>query len=207
MAVTERVAAGDGLERVQEALGTLATEARLNFDHVDVWCAPKDLVEVATRLRDGDGLQFRFFTFLSAIDRSEWKVEGDAQEGQQQDAPEEQEVERPAGGDVHDPPAGKLEVLIHLYSPEHALNVNIHVPLGAPECPTLTGVFRGAIWHERETYEMFGIDFEGHPRLVNLYLPEDFEGHPLLKSFKLPTRIVKDWPGAKDPEEAAAGGR
>jgi NADH:ubiquinone oxidoreductase subunit C len=55
---------------------------------------------------------------------------------------------------------------------------------------------------------MFGIDFEGHPRLVNLYLTEDFEGNPGLKSFKLPARTtVKDWPGAKDPEEAAAGGR
>jgi NADH-quinone oxidoreductase subunit C len=54
---------------------------------------------------------------------------------------------------------------------------------------------------------MFGIDFEGHPGLINLYLPEDFDGHPGLRSFKLPSRFVKDWPGAKDPEEAAGGGR
>jgi NADH-quinone oxidoreductase subunit C len=72
---------------------------------------------------------------------------------------------------------------------------------------SIADVYAGAGWHERETHEMFGIDFPGHPRLVNLYLPEDFEGHPLLKSFKLPGRVVKEWPGAKDPEEAAAGGR
>jgi NADH:ubiquinone oxidoreductase subunit C len=55
---------------------------------------------------------------------------------------------------------------------------------------------------------MYGIDFEGHPRLVGLYLPEDFDGHPGLRSFKLPSRsLVKEWPGAKDPDEAAAGGR
>jgi NADH-quinone oxidoreductase subunit C len=87
--------------------------------------------------------------------------------------------------------------------------VNVHVPLdfNRPECPSITDVYVGAQWHERETWEMFGIDFPGHPRLVNLYLPEDFEGHPLLKSFKLPSRSVKEWPGAKDPEEATAGGR
>ena len=57
------------------------------------------------------------------------------------------------------------------------------------------------------THLEYGIDFEGHPQLVHLYLPEDFEGHPGLKSFKLPGRTtVKPWPGAKDPEEAAAGG-
>jgi NADH:ubiquinone oxidoreductase subunit C len=54
---------------------------------------------------------------------------------------------------------------------------------------------------------MFGVEFEGNSNLSNLYLPEDFEGHPLLRSFKLPSRFVKAWPGAKDPEEASAGGR
>jgi NADH:ubiquinone oxidoreductase subunit C len=204
--VLERVGAQDALERVQAALGTLVTEAKLNHEHIWLSCRPESLVEVATKLRDGDGLQLRFFTFLSAIDRSEWKVENGG--GAQQPSPETAaEMVEPPGEDVHEPPHGKLEVLVHLYSPDHAIHVDIHVPLAAPTCPSLTGVFRGAMWHERECHEMFGIHFEGHPRLVNLYLPEDFEGHPLLKSFKLPTRIVKDWPGAKDPEEAAAGGR
>jgi NADH-quinone oxidoreductase subunit C len=99
-------------------------------------------------------------------------------------------------------------VLIHVYAPERGTEVVVHVPLAAekPSCPTITGVYAGAMWHERECFEMYGIDFEGHPHLVNLYLPEDFEGHPGLRSFRLPTRtVVKDWPGAKDPEEAAAG--
>jgi NADH-quinone oxidoreductase subunit C len=81
------------------------------------------------------------------------------------------------------------------------------VDLEAPSCPSITDLFHGALWHERETHEMFGIDFAGHPRLVNLYLPEDFVGNPMRKAFKLPGRVIKDWPGAKDPEEAAAGGR
>lgn len=62
------------------------------------------------------------------------------------------------------------------------------------------GVYPGANWHEREAAEMFGISFEGHPNLVQLYLPGGFEGHPLRKSFPLLTREVKPWPGTVDVE-------
>jgi NADH-quinone oxidoreductase subunit C len=180
MPVTSRVTEQEALERVQGALGDKAVEPRINFGQVDIACAPEDLVEVATILRDDPGLSCRFFTFLSAVDRTVFGEEGQG-----------------------------LEVLVHLYSPAHVLHVSIHVPVNpaAPVCPSITNVFAGADWHERETHEMFGIHFDGHPNLSNLYLPEDFEGHPLLKSFKLPGRLVKEWPGAKDPDEAAAGGR
>ena len=75
----------------------------------------------------------------------------------------------------------------------------------APSLPTATGVFRGAAWHERETYEMFGIGFEGHPHLVPLLLPDAFEGHPLRKDFVLAARAAKPWPGAKEPGESGDG--
>lgn len=52
------------------------------------------------------------------------------------------------------------------------------------EIPTITGVYAGANWHERETAEFFGINFTGHPHLVNLLLPEDADFHPLRKDFK-----------------------
>jgi NADH-quinone oxidoreductase subunit C len=69
---------------------------------------------------------------------------------------------------------------------------------------TLTGVFSGASWHERETFEMFGVIFEGHPNLVPLLLPDGFEGHPLRKDFVLAARAAKAWPGAKEPGESDA---
>ena len=101
-----------------------------------------------------------------------------------------------------------LEVVVTLYSVTNENTVILNVPLGGDGAmPTLTGVFRSADWHEREAHEMFGINFEGHPNLVKLYLPEDFVGNPLLKSFKLASRVYKPWPGAKDPSEAAGGGR
>ncbi len=68
------------------------------------------------------------------------------------------------------------------------------------EIESLVDVFAGANWHERETYEMFGINFLNHPNLIKLYLPDDYEGNPLLKSFELISREVKPWPGEVDVE-------
>ena len=102
-----------------------------------------------------------------------------------------------------------FEVLVVLYSTVHLCTVRIKVPVSKADArvPSITGVFRGADWHERECAEMFGIHFDGHPNLVKLYLPPDFEGHPLLKSFRLASRTYKPWPGAKDPGERETGGR
>lgn len=68
------------------------------------------------------------------------------------------------------------------------------------EIESLVDVFAGANWHEREAYEMFGINFLNHPNLIKLYLPDDYEGNPLLKSFELISREVKPWPGEVDVE-------
>jgi NADH-quinone oxidoreductase subunit C len=186
MPVLERVTPEDALERVRAAVGELAGEVRLNFDHVAIICEPANFPALMKVLRDADDLRCHFFTFLSGIDRTVF------------------------GGVDNEEKHGGLEVLCHVYSPDFAIHVTVQVPVDIekPVCPTITSVYMGANWHERECHEMFGIEFEGHPNLVALYLPEDFEGHPLRKSFKLPARsFVKDWPGAKDPEEAAAGGR
>ena len=193
-----RISSDDALARVETALSGVITEPRLNHGQVDLTCSTEHLVDVMTTLRDAENLRCRFFTFLSGVDRSAFGG-GDDKNDKKDDAGEEGNGHRPAG----------LAVLIHVYSPDHVFHVHVHVPVDSrkPACSSITDVYAGARWHERETWEMFGIDFPGHPRLVNLYLPEDFEGHPLLKSFKLPSRSVKEWPGAKDPEEAAAGGR
>lgn len=72
---------------------------------------------------------------------------------------------------------------------------------------SVTPVFRGAAWHERETHEMFGLDFDGFDDgtgqdLRPLLLPDGFEGTPLRKSFVLAARASKAWPGAKEPGES-----
>ncbi|MFI8878046.1 NADH-quinone oxidoreductase subunit C [Streptomyces sp. NPDC055243] len=91
-------------------------------------------------------------------------------------------------------------------SPVRRLLIRTTVPHDAPVLPTAIDVYAGAAWHERETHEMFGVAFEGHPNLVPLLLPETFEGHPLRKDFVLAARVAKAWPGAKEPGESEHGG-
>ncbi len=67
--------------------------------------------------------------------------------------------------------------------------------------PSWTSAYAGADWHERETGEMFGFIFEGHPNPKHIYLPDEFEGFPMRKDFALPARLVRPWPGLVDMEE------
>jgi len=69
-----------------------------------------------------------------------------------------------------------------------------------PRAESWVSVYPGADWHERETWEMFGIAFDGHPALRHLYLPFEFEGNPLRKDYPLLAREVKPWPGLVDVE-------
>jgi len=97
-----------------------------------------------------------------------------------------------------------LAVVVRLWSVAHRRSVVVrtHVARDGGRLPTLCGVWSGADWHERETFEMFGIDFAGHPNLVPLLLPNGFEGNPLRKEFVLASRMAKAWPGAKEPGES-----
>jgi len=89
-----------------------------------------------------------------------------------------------------------------VYSPQHKIGVHLKcdVPDDSLTVPTWTDTYLGADWHERETWEMYGVRFAGHPNLRNLYLPGDFEGHPGRKDFPLLARHVKPWPGLVDVE-------
>ncbi|MGB9376000.1 MAG: NADH-quinone oxidoreductase subunit C [Mycobacteriales bacterium] len=99
-------------------------------------------------------------------------------------------------------------VVCHVWSVEYhrGLLIRTSVTGEDPHLATLTGVAAGAAWHERETHEMFGIVFDGHPNLVPLLLPDGFEGHPLRKDFVLASRVAKEWPGAREPGESSAAG-
>ncbi|MFF7373860.1 NADH-quinone oxidoreductase subunit C [Streptomyces massasporeus] len=107
-----------------------------------------------------------------------------------------------------DEPGTGFRVTAHVaaLSPLRRLLLRTTVPHEAPALPSAVGVYAGAAWHERETHEMFGITFEGHPALDHLLLPDNFEGHPLRKDFVLAARVAKAWPGAKEPGESEHGG-
>jgi len=99
-----------------------------------------------------------------------------------------------------------FDVVAILYSVETGQRVLLRTRAAggreAPTCPTLTDVFAGANWHERETWDMFGIEFTDHPGLApRILCAENFEGWPLRKDFFLATREAKPWPGIKEPAE------
>ncbi|MER6619767.1 NADH-quinone oxidoreductase subunit C [Streptomyces sp. NPDC000931] len=107
-----------------------------------------------------------------------------------------------------DEPGTGFRVTAHVaaLAPVRRLLLRTTVPHEAPTLPSAVDVYAGAAWHERETHEMFGVDFTGHPGLDHLLLPDGFEGHPLRKDFVLAARVAKAWPGAKEPGESEHGG-
>ncbi len=97
---------------------------------------------------------------------------------------------------------GRFQLFAHVESTAHHYGFTVKTDLDEtdPVVDSWVPVYPGADWHERETWEMFGFRFAGHPSLRHLYLPSEFEGHPLRKEFPLLAREVKPWPGLVDVE-------
>lgn len=99
-----------------------------------------------------------------------------------------------------------FEIVVVLYATTIGTRIALRTlcPGGreAPALASVSGLFRGADWSEREAWDMFGIEFEGHPGLAPRILTvENFEGWPLRKDFHLASRVAKPWPGVKEPAE------
>jgi NADH-quinone oxidoreductase subunit C len=168
----------------------------------DVW------VRVRTDAWRDAGLALRdivgchYFCFLSAID---WLPSpfGRGEDDPTQPAPERSTDIVPGytGGDT------RMQVFARVtnITGHFGVTIKTDVPDDDPVVDSWIPVFAGANWHERETHEMFGISFAGHPDLRNIYLPTDFEGHPMRKDFPLLARLVKPWPGIVDVEPLPGG--
>ena len=159
-------------ELLRERLGDAIVGTRTEYGTFTVEVANESFAEVAGVCRDERVLAYDMFDCLFGIDARE--------EG--------------------------FDVVAVLYSTSTGNRVCLRTrcPGGreAPTCPTLTGVYRGANWHERETWDMFGVEFTDHPGLEPRILTvENFEGFPLRKDFHLAARVVKPWPGVKEPAE------
>jgi NADH-quinone oxidoreductase subunit C len=96
----------------------------------------------------------------------------------------------------------RFQVFARLYNVAAHVGLTLKADLddNEPRVDSLVPLYRGADWHEREAWEMYGFEFAGHPKLRHLYLPSEFEGYPLRKDFPLLARLVKPWPGLVDVE-------
>ena len=232
--VAEGEKAGDAVPPVPEPLQLselhqqVADELRaaLGDAVVDTWARPSDEGDLWVRVdvakwrevaEAAKALGFTYFCFLSAIDwlpspfgKSE---DGVAHEREQVRTAIEEGLRAMehgvTGGET------RFQLLARVYSIARRTGIvfKADLPDDGPVAETWSGVYAGANWMERETHEMYGIGFAGHPYLVNLYLPGAFEGHPLRKDFPLLAREVKPWPGLVDvepmpgePEEPVAAG-
>lgn len=83
-------------------------------------------------------------------------------------------------------------------SPVRRLLLRTTVPHDTPVLPTAVDIYAGAAWHERETHEMFGVTFEGHPSLAHLLLPETFEGHPCARTSSWPPASPRPGPARRN---------
>ena len=156
----------------------------VTFDTVKVTVESSHWEAAHRTARDELGLVF--FSWLSAVDWANEVAVGD-----------------PPGEEVEE----RLEVLSTVSDISEGRRVTFTTSISneSPAIASLVGVYAGANWHEREAHEMFGIEFEGHPDLSHLYLPDSFVGHPLRKQYPLLSREVKPWPGTVDVEPMPEG--
>ncbi len=150
----------DQATRLIEALQSTHAEAVSDvvqaFGEITIVVRREYLVELCNYLRRTPEFQFNMLADICGVDRG----------------PEE------------DP---RFEVNYHLFSTSKFHRVRLKVLVGEEDArvPTVTGVWRTANWHERETFDMFGVRFEGHPDLRRILLPDDWQGHALRKDFPL----------------------
>ena len=163
-------------DTVAEAVGGTAS---IEAETIKVKVPAGDWVDAHLKARDE--LDLVYFSFLSAIDWANEVAAGD---------PLSDEVEE------------RFEILTTVGDLSEGKRVTLSADISKDDASiaSLIEVYSGADWHEREAAEMFGIEFDGHPNLIPLYLPEAFIGHPMRKDYALLSREVKPWPGTVDVE-------
>lgn len=149
------------------------------------------LREVARALKDEPVFQMSFLMDLTAVDfsafgsekRSAFFASSGVAVGPRPQIPDEDPWPGPPG-------AARFAVVYHLFSLplKHRLRLEVPVEDADPEVDSLTSLWAGADWLEREVWDMFGIRFRGHPNLKRILMYEEFVGHPLRKDYPVRKR-------------------
>ena len=161
------------VEALKRTIPDLSVEVAPALDQPTLVLTREQIVAACTALREIPALQFVFLSDVAAVD---WW-----------------------------PGEPRFQVVYHLASIEHRVRLRLKVPLPGEDAhiPTVTTVWPGANWLEREVFDLFGIVFDGHPDLRRVLMPEDWEGYPLRKDYpvqiKEPVKVYE--PLQITPEE------
>jgi NADH-quinone oxidoreductase subunit C len=167
------------LERLRRKFGDAILETNTALGNECAVVAREKLVEIAAFLRDDRELAFDMPIDNTAVDWFQKR-----------------------------PPQARFDVVWHVYSTtkHHRLRLKVRVGEEDPTVPSLTPTWRGMNWHERETWDLYGIRFTAHPNLKRILLYEEFVGHPLRKDYPIdrrqpliPLRKVRDVPTQRNP--------
>jgi NADH-quinone oxidoreductase subunit C len=214
------------LDQLRSAFGDRILGTDINREDVTIRVPIADWVEVASFAKNK--LALTYFCFLNGLDwldnpaqttryENVWgSVEEEPAADEGTETADAAEASEPvaavaeeavaaafrtgrAGGDT------RFQVFARYFSVDsrRGLIVKADLDESDPRVPTITKIYAGADWHERETWEMYGFWIDGHPHLVHLYLPGGFEGYPMRKDFPLLAREVKPWPGLTNVEPIA----
>ncbi len=162
------------VDRLKSKFGDKITGSKL--DAIDPWIevAPEGLVEVCQFLRDDNDLQFNMLNCITGVDYCE---------------PDEKKAKK-VDWEPH------TEVVYHLTSISSKFSLVLKVILPRwnndeegqlPEVPSVAGIWSTADWHEREVFDLCGVEFVGHPNMRRILCPEDWIGFPLRKDYVMPT--------------------
>jgi NADH-quinone oxidoreductase subunit C len=165
------------LDRLRRKFGDAVIDTHAEHGDETAVVERQRLLEVAEFLRDDGELQFDMPIDCTAVD---W----------------------------HSKREPRFDVIYHLYSTRrhHRVRLKVRVPESDPTSASLTPVWRGMNWHERETWDLYGIRFTGHPNLKRVLMYEEFVGHPLRKDYPIDKRQplidmrpVKEHPTQRHP--------
>ncbi len=175
----------DLLKGVSNCLGPLVIASGEFRGDVTVEVPKARITEVLARLRDDPDLAYDFLVDLLGVDNIELykkAAKPKKKTGGEGDAAEEPKPEGPP------PPRFEVNYLLLSLSTNRRLQVKVRVPEDDLSVPSVTGLWKAATWPERETYDMFGIRFPGHPDLRRLLMWDEFPAHPLRKDYPLEGR-------------------
>ena len=148
----------DPVEALRAALPDVIQDVKVFRDETTIVVNPADVVQVARYLRDTPGLVYNFLSDISAVDYYP-------------------DYDRPERFGV------SYHLLSMLYN--RRIRIKVYVAEEEPEVPTITVVWPGANWLEREIFDMMGITFTDHPDMRRLLMPDDWDGHPHRRDYPL----------------------